>query len=135
MADALRPALLDVFPPAFLGRLVAIPYYPLSVATLECIVRLQLDRICRRTAEQHGICFTYDQDSVDLIIRRCSELESGGRMIDAILTQIVLPAISHEYLSLLSKNSSLAAVHMKARDDEFDFVFERDQGGAQTSSE
>lgn len=135
LADALRPALLDVFPPAFLGRLVAIPYYPLSVATLECIVRLQLDRICRRTAEQHGICFTYDQDSVDLIIRRCSELESGGRMIDAILTQIVLPAISHEYLSLLSKNSSLAAVHMKARDDEFDFVFERDQGGAQTSSE
>lgn len=124
LAKALRPALLEVFPPAFLGRLVAVPYYPLSPVTLEKIVRLQLERICQRTATQHDITFTYAQDAIDLIIRRCSELESGGRMIDAILTQTVLPAISHEYLSRLSQNSKLVSVHMSASDDEFVFGFE-----------
>lgn len=124
LAKALRPALLDVFPPAFLGRLVVVPYYPLSQVTLEQIVRLQLERICQRTSSQHGISFTYAQDAVDLIIRRCSEVESGGRMIDAILTQTVLPAISHEYLMRLSQGNSLASVHMYASDDEFAFSFE-----------
>lgn len=124
LARALRPALLEVFPPAFLGRLVAVPYYPLSSVTLEKIVRLQLERICQRTTTQHDITFTYAQEAVDLIIRRCSELESGGRMIDAILTQTVLPAISHEYLSRLSENNKLVSVHMGASDDDFVFRFE-----------
>ena len=124
LARALRPALLEVFPPAFLGRLVAVPYYPLSSITLEKIVRLQLERICQRTTTQHDITFTYAQEAVDLIIRRCSELESGGRMIDAILTQTVLPAISHEYLSRLSENNKLVSVHMGASDDDFVFRFE-----------
>ena len=124
LAKALRPALLEVFPPAFLGRLVAVPYYPLSPETLETIVRLQLERICQRTDTQHGITFTYAQEAIDLIIRRCSELESGGRMIDAILTQTVLPAISHEYLSRLSQNDKLVSVHMSAREDDFTFNFE-----------
>lgn len=124
LAKALRPALLEVFPPAFLGRLVAVPYYPLSPETLETIVRLQLERICQRTDTQHGITFTYAQEAIDLIIRRCSELESGGRMIDAILTQTVLPAISHEYLSRLSQNDKLVSVHMSACEDDFTFNFE-----------
>ena len=131
LAKALRPALLEVFPPAFLGRLVAVPYYPLSPETLETIVRLQLERICQRTATQHDIAFTYAQEAVDLIIRRCSELESGGRMIDAILTQTVLPAISHEYLTRLSQNDALVSVHMGAGDDEFEFVFEGGRGEMQ----
>ena len=99
IAKALREPLLKVFPAALLGRLVVIPYYPLSDAMLANIVRLQLGRIARRVTEHHRIPFTYDDEAVKLIVSRCTEVESGGRMIDAILTNTVLPAISREFLT------------------------------------
>ncbi|MFS9669009.1 hypothetical protein Q6291_29830, partial [Klebsiella pneumoniae] len=90
----LRPELLKVFPPALLGRLIVLPYYPLSPAMLQGIVRLQLNRISKRIAENHGIVFDYDPAVVDLIVSRCTEVASGGRMIDAILTNTMLPELS-----------------------------------------
>src|SRR6202008_4168610 len=86
LADALRPELLKVFPPALLGRLMVLPYYPLSPEMLAGIVKLQMDRVKRRIAENHGIAFEYEPSVVDLIVSRCTEVASGGRMIDAILT-------------------------------------------------
>lgn len=114
LAGALREPLLQVFPPAFLGRLVVIPYYPLSHATLADIVRLQLARIQQRTLTQHKLNFTYDPAAVDLIIQRCTEVESGGRMIDAILTHHLLPVISCELLTRLASGEPLTAVHLSA---------------------
>ena len=99
IAKALREPLLKKFPAALLGRLVVIPYYPLSDAMLANIVRLQLGRIAKRVSEHHKIPFTYDDEAVKLIVSRCTEVESGGRMIDAILTNTVLPAISREFLT------------------------------------
>jgi type VI secretion system protein VasG len=99
LADSLRPELLKVFPPALLGRLVVLPYYPLSPKVLEGIVRLQLDRIVRRIADGHGIAFCYGDDVVKFIVSRCNETASGGRIIDAILTNTMLPDISVELLS------------------------------------
>ena len=128
LAAALREPLLTVFPPAFLGRQVIIPYYPLSHETLINIVRLQLARIQIRMQEQHQLQFTYDPAAVDLIIQRCTELESGGRMIDAILTHNLLPVISRELLSRLSESRALTSVHlrttktMEANDFCFDFL-------------
>ena len=75
-----------------------IPYYPLSAATLDRIVHLQLERIRRRVDEHHKIPFEYDDAVVELIRKRCTEVESGGRMIDAILTNTVLPQVSQEFL-------------------------------------
>src|SRR5579859_5629488 len=94
IAKALRPALLKVFPAALLGRLIVIPYFPLSNAMIGNIIRLQLGRIARRISDTRKIPFTYDESVVELITSRCTELESGGRMIDAILTNTMLPAIS-----------------------------------------
>ncbi|HEY3848313.1 MAG TPA: type VI secretion system ATPase TssH, partial [Acetobacteraceae bacterium] len=91
---ALREPLLEVFPPALLGRLITVPYYPLSDAVMGDIIRLQLERIAARIAEQHEAAFSYEQGVVELIASRCTEPESGGRMIDAILTNTMLPAIS-----------------------------------------
>ncbi|MGH1558778.1 hypothetical protein ACRAWD_15965 [Caulobacter segnis] len=54
---------------------------------LEGIVRLQLDRIRKRIAENHGIVLAYDQAVAALIVSRCTEVASGGRMIDAISDQ------------------------------------------------
>jgi type VI secretion system protein VasG len=123
IGKALREPLLKVFPAALLGRLVVIPYYPLSDAMLANIVRLQLGRIAKRVTEHHRIPFTYDDKAVDLIVSRCTEVESGGRMIDAILTNTVLPAISREFLTRTMGGQSLNGVRLAVADSDFDYQF------------
>jgi type VI secretion system protein VasG len=123
IAKGLREPLLKVFPAALLGRLVVIPYYPLSDAMLANIVRLQLGRIAKRVTEHHKIPFTYDDEAVTLIVSRCTEVESGGRMIDAILTNTVLPAISREFLTRTMAGSALNGVRLGVADGDFDYQF------------
>jgi type VI secretion system protein VasG len=124
IAKALREPLLKVFPAALLGRLVVIPYYPLSDAMLGMIIRLQLSRITRRVKENHRIPFTFDDEVVKLIASRCTELESGGRMVDAILTNTVLPAISGEFLTRTMAGKPIERVHVSVADGEFHYAFD-----------
>ncbi len=121
LARAVREPLLKVFPPALLGRLVVIPYYPLPDTILGDIVRLQLDRIARRIGEQHKVPFTYDDAVVKLVVSRCTEVESGGRMIDAILTNTILPRISEEYLNRMVAGRPLGAITLGVRNGDFSF--------------
>jgi type VI secretion system protein VasG len=123
IAKALREPLLKVFPAALLGRLVVIPYYPLSDAILANIVRLQLGRIAKRVTEHHRIPFTYDDKAVALIVSRCTEVESGGRMIDAILTNTVLPAISREFLMRTMAGNALNGVRLAVAEGDFEYQF------------
>jgi type VI secretion system protein VasG len=123
IAKALREPLLKVFPAALLGRLVVIPYYPLSDVMLGNIVRLQLGRIAKRVSEHHRIPFTFDEDAVKLIVGRCTEVESGGRMIDAILTNTVLPAVSREFLTRTMAGLSLNGVRLGVANGDFDYEF------------
>ncbi|MBP8111165.1 MAG: hypothetical protein RJA86_123 [Pseudomonadota bacterium] len=120
----LREPLLDIFPAALLGRLVVIPYYPLSQEMLKKIVRLQLNRIKKRVEENHGVEFEYDEDTVQLIVSRCTEVESGGRMVDAILTNTLLPRISHEYLSRLSQGTPLEVIRVSVKEQDFLLSFD-----------
>jgi type VI secretion system protein VasG len=124
IAKALREPLLKVFPAALLGRVVTIPYYPLSEQMLAQIVRLQLGRIQRRVQENHGVPFTYGDDVVQLVISRCNEVESGGRVIDAILTNTVLPRISREYLTRLSEGQAIRQVALSVQDGDFAYAFD-----------
>jgi type VI secretion system protein VasG len=123
IAKGLREPLLKKFPAALLGRLVVIPYFPLSDEMLSNIVRLQLGRIAKRVTEHHRIPFTYDDDAVKLIVSRCTEVESGGRMIDAILTNTVLPAISREFLTRTMAGAALNGVRLAVADGDFDYRF------------
>jgi type VI secretion system protein VasG len=124
VGKALREPLLKKFPAALLGRLVVIPYYPLSDAILSDIVRLQLGRIAKRVTEHHRIPFSYDDEAVKLIVGRCTEVESGGRMIDAILTNTVLPAISREFLTRTMEGATLKSIRLSAAGGDFDYRFE-----------
>ncbi len=124
MAKALREPLLKVFPPALLGRLVVIPYYPLSDEMIALITKLQLGRIEKRILENHKVPFTYDEDVIKLIAERCTELESGGRMIDAILTNTMLPSISTEFLTRMMEGKSIERVHVSVVDGEFGYRFD-----------
>ena len=124
IASALRAPLLQVFPPALLGRVVTIPYYPLSDEMLGAIIRLQLGRIEQRIAGGHKIPFTYSEEVVALIASRCTELESGGRMIDAILTNTLLPAVSAEFLTRLLEGRPARAVRVAVHEGEFSYKFD-----------
>ncbi|MGE0384768.1 MAG: type VI secretion system ATPase TssH [Gammaproteobacteria bacterium] len=124
IAKSLRQPLLKVFPAALLGRLVVIPYYPLSDDMIRNIAKLQLRRIEKRVRESHKVPFSYDQSVLDLIASRCTELESGGRMIDAILTNTMLPRMSTEFLTRMMEGKPVARVHVGAADSDFTYSFD-----------
>lgn len=98
LTTALRAPLLQVFPAALLGRLTVIPYYPLSDVVLGDIVKLQLNRVCQRLQENHHMTCSFNDRVVQQIVNRCTEVESGGRLIDTIITNTLLPQISHRLL-------------------------------------
>jgi type VI secretion system protein VasG len=124
MAKALREPLLKIFPPALLGRLVTIPYYPLSDEMLGQIVRLQLGRIKKRVEARYKIPFHYTDTVVKLVVSRCTESESGGRMIDAILTNTMLPDISREFLTRLMSGQPMAGVNVDSSGTDFIYNFD-----------
>jgi type VI secretion system protein VasG len=123
IAKALREPLLKIFPPALLGRLVTIPYYPLSEKMLGEIVKLQLNRIKKRIEARYKIPFDYDDDVVKLVVSRCTESESGGRMIDAILTNTMLPDVSREFLTRMIEGKPVAGARVGAKDGSFSYEF------------
>ena len=124
MAKALREPLLKIFPPALLGRLVAIPYYPLSDDMLARIVRLQLARIKQRVEARYKVPFEVSDEVVRLVVSRCTESESGGRMIDAILTNTMLPDVSRAFLERLLEGRPVGAVQVGVADGQFSYRFD-----------
>jgi type VI secretion system protein VasG len=118
LAEQLRPELLKVFPAALLGRIVSIPYFPLSDEMLGGIVRLQLGRIAGRIKENHGAKLIYGDDVVGHIVSMCNDPDSGGRMIDNIITNTMLPALSREFLrrALAKQEAKEARVTIESGD-------------------
>jgi len=107
---ALKPHLLAVFPPALLGRIVTIPYFPLSKAVLGGIARLKLGAVGRRLKGAHGASLTYGDEVVTQIIDLCRDPDSGGRMIDNVITNSILPDLSREVLKRMVAGEDLHAV-------------------------
>jgi len=123
MVKALKPELNKIFKPAFLGRLVIIPYYPIRDETMKKIIVLKLNRICRRLQENHKIELTYDQALVDEVARRCTEVESGARNVDNILTNTLLPEISRRLLTMMAEGQKVTAMRVGVGPDG-SFVYE-----------
>lgn len=123
LAAALREPLLQAFPAALLGRLVAVPYLPLSDDMLARIVDLQFDRVRRRLQEHHGVALDVAEDATALVVARCTEVESGARMVDAILINTVLPQISRELLGASMQDRKLQGVRLSAADGEFRYDY------------
>jgi type VI secretion system protein VasG len=119
LAQELRPELLKIFPAALLGRIVSIPYYPLSNKMLGGITKLQLDRIGRRVSENHDTTFSYSDAVVDRIVSLCNDPDSGGRMIDNIINNSILPALSHEFLKHALSKEKLKDVEITVENDDF----------------
>ncbi|HSK29249.1 MAG TPA: type VI secretion system ATPase TssH, partial [Candidatus Limnocylindria bacterium] len=112
LVDALRPDLLKIFKPAFLGRAIVVPYYPIADDVMKKIIELQLGRIQKRLMENHRAQFTYDPALVEEVASRCTEVESGARNVDHILTRTLLPEISREFLARMAAGDSISKVHI-----------------------
>ena len=123
IAKALREPLLKVFPAALLGRIQTVPYFPLSDEMLGNIIRLQLGRIKKRIAENHKAAFSFSEAVVSTIASRCTEIESGGRMIDAILTNTILPKLSEEYLRRTMTGAPLKSIALSVVEGDFAYDF------------
>ena len=119
----LREPLLKVFPAALLGRIQTIPYYPLSNIMLTQIVKLQLDRVVKRIYLNHEIELYYNENVLNLIVNRCTELESGGRMIDAIITNTILPELSLEILSRMGTEQKMKSIVISVNEAEFEYQY------------
>ncbi|MEM7683806.1 MAG: type VI secretion system ATPase TssH [Paracoccaceae bacterium] len=119
LAEALKEEQLKIFPAALLGRLVTIPYYPLSDDMMGKIVKLQLGRIVKRMKSEHNADFNYTDEVVAEIVRRCNDPASGGRMIDNIITNTMLPAISLEVLNRSLTGEEISEANVTVADGDF----------------
>jgi type VI secretion system protein VasG len=124
MEKAMRGPLTKVFPDALLNRLVVVPFFPISKEMLKRIIGLNLKRVERRVLENHKVPFTYDASVPELIAKRCSELERGARMVDALITNTLLPEIGREFLNRLFQGGDIKRVHVAVKDDNFAFEFD-----------
>ena len=112
LVQALKPELNKIFKPAFLGRMVVVPYYPVRDEALKKIIVLKLNKIQRRILENHKIALTYDQKLIDEVAGRCTEVESGARNVDNILTNSLLPDISRQILGRMAEGERLNAIRV-----------------------
>ena len=112
LAKALKPELNKIFKPAFMGRLVTVPYFPLRDEAMKQIVTLKLAKIQRRIRDNHKIELSYDPAVVAEVAKRCTEVESGARNVDNILTNTMLPDVSRYLLSRMAERQKPASIHV-----------------------
>ena len=122
LVSKIRPDLLECFKPAFLGRLVVAPYYTLGDHIIQNIVTLKLKKIQTRFQQHHQTALTYHDDLVQVITARCTEVDSGARVIDQILTQNLLPELSGKILERMADGDTITALHI-AVDPSGGFIF------------
>jgi type VI secretion system protein VasG len=110
LASAIKPELDKIFKPAFLGRMLIVPYLPVRDEALKQIIRLKLGKIQRRLRENHKIALTYDDGLLNAVAERCTEVESGARNVDNILSNTMLPEISRELLGRMADGQQAEAI-------------------------
>src|SRR6185369_11872496 len=127
LVKALKPELNKIFKPAFLGRLVIIPYFPIKDEAMRSIVKLKIGKIQRRLQQTHKVDLTYDEKLMDEVVKRCTEVESGARNVDNILTNTLLPEVSRQILSRMAEGGKLAPIHVSIGEDGA-FVYDTGNG-------
>jgi type VI secretion system protein VasG len=118
LIEAVKPELNKAFKPALLGRMVTVPYYPISDEILRLIIKLQLGKIRQRIADNHGAQFSYDDSVIDTVAKRCTDVDSGARNVYNILTGTLLPEMSGEVLSRMASGEGILKVHVAVGDGE-----------------
>ncbi len=120
---AMKPFLTDVFPPALLGRIVTIPYFPLGQEVLGGITKLKLNAVVKRLKDAHGATLTYSDEVLAHIVDQCRDPDSGGRMIDNIITNSILPDLSRQVLGRMVSGDEMQSVEIIMKDGTYHYEF------------
>ena len=123
IVEAIKPELNQAFKPALLGRLVTVPFYPISDEIMRLIIKLQLGKIKNRISDNHGAQFSYDDAVIDTVAKRCTDVDSGARNVYNILTGTMLPDMSGEVLSRMASGEGISKVHVSVGENE-NFVYQ-----------
>jgi type VI secretion system protein VasG len=118
IVEAIKPELNAAFKPALLGRLVTVPFYPISDEIMRLIIKLQLGKIKKRISDNHGAQFSYDDNVIDTVAKRCTDVDSGARNVYNILTGTMLPDMSGEVLSRMASGQGITKVHVSVGPEE-----------------
>jgi len=124
VSGAIRPILSNHFKPALLARMTVVPFFTLPPEILKDIVVIKLEKLVNRLAETHKMKLVYTQKVVDQIAARCTEVETGARNIDYIMTGSIMPRMSQEILVRMGEGTTPAEVHLDmAKDGTFKISF------------
>jgi type VI secretion system protein VasG len=123
LVEAVKPELVKAFKPALLGRMVTVPFYPISDSILRLIIKLQLGKIKNRISDNHNAQFSYDDSVIDTVAKRCTDVDSGARNVYNILTGTLLPEMSGEVLARMASGEGIKKVHVAVGDSE-NFVYD-----------
>ncbi|MEE3423437.1 MAG: type VI secretion system ATPase TssH [Succinimonas sp.] len=123
LAEAIRPDLMRVFPAALLGRITVVPYYPLGTKAINRIIDLKLNKVVKRVRDKYRAEFVCQQGLRDEIIRRCDNVASGARLIDAVINNDLLPDVSAKFLEFAMAGKELSEITADAKDGKFVFEF------------
>ncbi|WP_180075831.1 type VI secretion system ATPase TssH [Acinetobacter sp. YH12106] len=118
LIDQLKPSLYQQFKPAFLGRMQIVPYYPLHDELLIRIIQHKLAKIIQRIQQQYAMQVTYNENVLELLLSRCTEIDSGARNIDHILNASILPALATEILMAMSEEKLPKLIHIDVQQNE-----------------
>jgi type VI secretion system protein VasG len=122
---AIRPILSNHFKPALLARMNVVPFFTLPPEILKDIVKLKMNKMVKRLDETHRMKLSYSKKVVDQITARCTEVETGARNIDYIMSGTIMPRMSQEILSRMSEGDLPSAVHLDvAKDGSFKIKFD-----------
>jgi type VI secretion system protein VasG len=121
LLKAMKPELDKIFKPAFLGRMMIVPFYPIRDENLKKIIKLKLSKIVRRLKETHHVDLIYDEAMLNEIASRCTEVESGARNVDNILSNTLLPEMSRQILGRLAEGKTAENVSITVRDGKLSY--------------
>ena len=124
LIDQLKPHLYQQFKPAFLGRLRLIPYFPLHDDLLVRIIHSKLEKITTRIEKQYQTQIVYTQDLIELLLSRCTEVDSGARNVDNILNSTVLPALATKILVAMSEQKIPKRIEITVKNEQIYYVLD-----------
>ncbi|MFT4542272.1 MAG: type VI secretion system protein VasG [Planctomycetota bacterium] len=117
LGEALRPELLKTFKPAFLGRVTVLPYFPLQDEVLKKIIKLKIGKISKRVEQHYGATLDYSDELIENVASRCTEVESGARNVDHVLTRTLQPELATEFLARMADGLTTSRVSISVAED------------------
>ena len=118
VSEVMHESLLKVFPPALLGRIVTIPYYPLSQPVMSRIIGLKLSKVARRLKSGYDAELTWSEDLPHFVMAQARRADAGARIIDNIITHSILPRLSTLMLQSVLEQKNYTEVALGVVDDD-----------------